>query len=248
MPVTKLPYLIEEICAAVEIYYMGRTGGHYLKTAYILCDDYTELTAKLFLLVDNRRWSDKKNVGPYTNCATPTCGRRASIGNPSANQFKNYYDILNDVEAVFQTKRAADLPSVKAIHSRMLDRRKRRNDFFHSTNLLDLSIAQRGVFEAFCDLFTYGELLFGPQWQANVESSRNLDTMRILLLIEKENIRNPTLMDKAMHIIQKERRNKTSTAKNGVHITEYPEDLHLRLSISNGSNILRDKLKLLLAP
>lgn len=247
MSITKLPYLIEEICAAVEIYYSGRTGQHYLKTAYILCDDYTELTGKLFLLINNPRWSDKKTIGPHKNCATPLCGRQPSIDNPITEHFKNYHDILKDVEAVFEKKRDPILPYIKDIHVRMKERRKRRNDFFHSTNLLDLSIAQRGVFEAFCDLFSYGELLFGPQWQAHVESSRNLDTMRILLLIEKANISNPTLMDKAMRIIQKEKRNKTNTAKIGVHITEFPEDFHLRISVSNGSNILRDKLKALLS-
>lgn len=226
MSAVKLPYLIEEICAAVEIYYTGRSGGQYLKTSFILCDDYTELTAKLFLLTDSTTWSDKKADG----------------------HFKNYHAVLGDVDGVL-TPRLADpieVTFLRDIHARMKDRRDRRNDFFHSTHLLDLSIAQRGVVEAFCDLFTYGELLFRDDWRRNIISSRNLDTMRILLRLEKENLGRPTIWGQAMEIIRDFPRNKSNAARKGVHLTEYPEDLHLRLCITHGSNILRDQLKALL--
>jgi hypothetical protein len=33
----KLPYLVQEINAAMEVYLSGRTGQHYNRTAYILC-------------------------------------------------------------------------------------------------------------------------------------------------------------------------------------------------------------------
>ncbi len=226
MSAAKLPYLIDEICAAVEIYFTGRTGEQYLKTAFILCDDYTELTAKLFLLVDNPRWSDRKANG----------------------HFKNYHDVVSDVEGVFTAKRAAELAAAQSIHGNMKTRRQRRNDFFHSATLLDLSIARRGVVEAFCDLFAYGELLFPTDWQRHVDSSRNLDTMRILLLIEKTSFSDPTIWGKAAAIFRDCPRNKSKAARKGVHMTEYPEDFHLRLCVAYGSNILRDKLKALLPP
>lgn len=57
----QLTYLMDEVCAGVEIYYTGRAGGQYLKTAFILCDDYTELTSKLFLLMDDANWPDKED-------------------------------------------------------------------------------------------------------------------------------------------------------------------------------------------
>lgn len=224
MSAAKLPYLIDEICAAVEIYFTGRTGGHYLKTAFILCDDYTELTAKLFLLTDNAGWSDKN----------------------ANRQFKNYYDVLRDVENVLSAKRAADLAFAQDIHARMKDRRSRRNDFFHSTHLLDLSATQRTVVEAFCDLFIYGKLLFGDDWRRHVDSSRNLDTMRVLLLIEKASCSDPIIWTKAAGILRECPRNKTNAARKGVHMTEYPEDFHLRLCVIYGSNILRDELNALL--
>lgn len=224
MSAAKLPYLIDEICAAVEIYFTGRTGEQYLKTAFILCDDYTELTAKLFLLVDDPAWSDRKANG----------------------NFKNYHDVLTDVEVVFTTKRAAELAAAQNLQGNMKTRRQRRNDFFHSTTLLDLSIARRGVVEAFCDLFAYGEMLFGADWQRHVDSSRNLDTMRILLLIEKTSFSDPTIWGKAASIFREWPRNKPNAARKGVHLTEYPEDFHLRLCVAYGSNILRDKLKALL--
>jgi len=220
----KLPYLVDEICAAVEIYFTGRTGGQYLRTAFILCDDYTELTAKLFLLADNAAWSDKKPNG----------------------RFKHYHDVLSDVEGVFSAKRPTELATAQGIHRNMNNRRRRRNDFFHSTHLLDLSTCQRAVVEAFCDLFAYGELLFPTDWQRQVDWSRNLDTMRILLLIEKASFSDPTIWTKAAAVFREWPRNKPNAARKGVHITEYPEDFHLRLCVTHGSNILRDKLKALL--
>lgn len=224
MNAAKLPYLIDEICAAVEIYFTGRTGGHYLKTAFILCDDYTELTAKLFLLTDNAHWTDRKANG----------------------HFKNYPDVLGDVEGVFSAKRTAELAITQGIHGNLKNRRERRNDFFHSTHLLDLSASQRAVVEAFCDLFAYGELLFPSDWQRHVNSSRNLDTMRILLLIERASFSDPTIWGKAASVFREWPRNKPNAARKGVHMTEYPEDFHLRLCVTYGSNILRDKLKALL--
>jgi len=224
MSAEKLPYLIDEICAAVEIYFTGRSGGQYLKTSFILCDDYTELISKLFLLTSNRQWKETKANG----------------------HFKNYQDVLGDVLAVFEAKRPADLQVVQGIQVRMQDRHTRRNEFFHSTHLLDLNVGYRIVVEAFCDLFAYGELLFGINWQKHVNSSRNLDTMRILLLIEKESFRDPTIWQKVQVILRDWPRNKSNAARKGVHLTEYPEDFHLRLCVTHGSNLLRDKLKAIL--
>lgn len=224
MSAAKLPYLVDEICAAVEIYFTGRTGEQYLKTAFILCDDYTELTAKLFLLGHNTGWSETKPSGA----------------------FKNYHDVLAEVEGVFTANRPADLITAQDLHVRMKNRRRRRNDFFHSTTLLDLGIARRGVVEAFCDLFAYGELLFGPDWQRHVDSSRNLDTMRVLLLIEKASFSDPSIWTSATAIFREFPRNKPNAARKGVHMTEYPEDFHLRICVTYGSNMLRDKLKALL--
>src|SRR5687768_13045001 len=104
---SQLTYLMDEICAGVEIYYTGRQGGQYLKTAFILCDDYTELTSKLFLLTRDRNWSDTRADG----------------------RFKNYHNIQNDVQAQFAIG-TAELAQVQALHINMKLRRDRRNDFF----------------------------------------------------------------------------------------------------------------------
>src|SRR5689334_4572927 len=101
----QLTYLIDEIGAGLEIYYTGRQGGQYLKTAFILCDDYTELTSKLFLLIDNPSWSDTKTNG----------------------HFKNYYDIQQDVQNVITRIGRVDIAKVKALHNNMKIRRDRRN-------------------------------------------------------------------------------------------------------------------------
>lgn len=121
-----LTYLMDELCAGVEIYYTGRTGGQYLKTAFILCDDHSELVSKLFLLTDNPQWTDKK---------------------PN-NQFKNYHDVMQDVQAVVTAKMAVYLQKVNDLQEAMTNRHKRRNDFFHSAGLLDLSVTSRNCVEA----------------------------------------------------------------------------------------------------
>ncbi len=221
----QLTYLLDEICAGIEIYYTGRTGGQYLKTAFILCDDYNELTSKLFLLTDDRTWSDTKSKG----------------------RFKNYHDIQSDVKAVFRARRASELKLVERIHNDMATRRTRRNDFFHSTHLLDLSVTQRICVEAFCDLLDYGKLLFGENWTTELCSARNMETMSILLLLEKKSFGDPAITPKVNEILARWPRNTISAPpKKGVHVTSHPEDLHLRLCVVGGGQDLKEKLKTLL--
>jgi hypothetical protein len=218
----ELPYLLDEICSGVEIYFTGRTGGQYLKTAFILCDDYTELTAKLFLLTLNKNWQDTKPSGG----------------------FKNYHDVQRDVEAVFRPE--PDRALLSLLQSNMKARRDRRNDFFHSTHLLDLSVTRRMCVEAFCDLFSYGELLFASDWQRCVTETSNLETLVILLKLEKKGFSDPSISAKVEAIIKNWPRNLANAARKGVHLTVHPEDMHLRLTVIHGHKELRDKLAALL--
>lgn len=221
----QLTYLLDEICAGVEIYYTGRTGGQYLKTAFILCDDYTELTSKLFLLTDDTAWSDTK----------------------SNSRFKNFHDIQKDVQKVFKLKKLSAFEQIEKLHAEMAKRRVRRNDFFHSTHLLDLSVTQRICVEAFCDLLEYGKLLFGEIWTTELCSARNMETMGILLLLERKSFSDPSVTPKVNDILAKWPRNIVATpSKKGVHITSHPEDLHLRLCVVSGGQDLKEKLKTLL--
>jgi hypothetical protein len=219
-----LTYLMDELCAGVEIYYTGRSGGQYLKTAFILCDDYSELVSKLFLLTDNPHWQDTKADGHW----------------------KSYHDVQNDVSDVFTAKRAADLPMLTPLQANMQARRDRRNDFFHSTDLLDLNVNHRMCVEAFCDLFSYGELLLGADWQTCVPQTRNLETLVILLKLEKKSFSNPAVWPKVDAIIKNWPRNLANAARKGVHLTVHPEDMHLRLTVTHGHKELRDKLAALL--
>jgi hypothetical protein len=177
---SKLIYLVDEIRAALEIYYSGRTGGQYWRTAFILCDDYTELVSKLFLLTDNPNWSDTR---------------------PNDSRFKNYHEIQADVRGVFAAKRPVDLPRVQELHDRVKDRRDRRNDFFHSTHLLDLSVTSRNCVEAFCDLLGYGELLFGASWQREISDCHDFETLGVLLRLEKLSFSDATIWPKVCRIL-----------------------------------------------
>ena len=223
-----LPYLMEEICSGIEIYYTGRRGGQYLKTAFILCDDYTELTSKLFLLDDNPNWSDTKTNG----------------------RFKNYRDILQDVRNVIQTNRPADIPTLQRLQMAMQNRRTRRNDFFHSTNLLDLSVTPRICVESFCDLLDYGELLFGQSWLDAMNDTRNLDTFATLLRLEKKSFSDPSITSKVDNIFAEQQcanwRWVKPKAPQGIQLVQNGEDMHLRVSVIFGGQDLAKKLKNLL--
>ena len=218
---SQLTYLMDEICAGVEIYYTGRQGGQYLKTAFILCDDYTELTSKLFLLKRNQNWSDTRPNG----------------------RFKNYHDIKNDVQAEFATG-TAELAQVQALHTNMKSRRDRRNDFFHSTHLLDLSVTPRNCVESFLELLDYGKLLFASDWTTELRASRNLDSLEIFLRLEQKSFSDPSIMYRVNDILRDWRCNVQTLprGRKGVHVAMHPEDLHLRLCIIHGGQELRDRL------
>lgn len=221
-----LTYLMDELCAGVEIYYTGRTGGQYLKTAFILCDDYTELVSKFFLITDNCSWTDTKPNG----------------------HFKNYHDVMRDVESVVSSKIPAQLPRVKELQAAMTKRRDRRNDFFHSTKLLDLSVTPRNCVEALCNLLEYGEILFGADWSAVSHTTRNLATLEVMLQLEERAFSDPSITPKMNKILQDWPRNIQNNKKKGAHVAEYPEDLHFRLCVTCGGKDLRDKLKALIKP
>lgn len=55
---SQLTYLMREIGAGVEIFYSSKTTGQFIKSAFVLCDNYTELLSKLFLIEDDPTWSD----------------------------------------------------------------------------------------------------------------------------------------------------------------------------------------------
>ncbi len=133
----KLPYLIAEINAALEVYLSGRTGQQYNRTAFILCDDCAELASKLFLLTSKPGWRDTNTNG----------------------SFKRFKDITAEVREVLQTKQPQDCNIAKTLLTRIEERRFRRNDSFHSTHLLDLNFHAHDCVEAFCDILDYGKRL-----------------------------------------------------------------------------------------
>lgn len=216
-------HLAEEICAGAEIYYTGRTGGQYFKTSFILCDDYTELSSKLFLIQSDSNWSDRKGNG----------------------QWKSYKYILADTLNECKLQKPTTVQRVTEIHAEMLARRGRRNEFFHSANLLDLSISFRACIEAYCDLFEYCELLFGD-WGRAAASVRNLETLMILFKLDRRALSDPSVSGQVNDVVGEWARNQSSKKVTGVQEARFPEDLHLRMCVINGSTELRDRLQVIL--
>jgi hypothetical protein len=219
----KLPYLIAEINAALEVYLTGRTGQQYNRTAFILCDDGAELASKLFLITDTAAWSDTKN-----------------------GRFKNFKDVTKEVRGVFLAKRAADHPAIDALLSRIEARRDRRNEFFHSTHLLDLNFHARDCVEAFCDLLDYGKLLFPGEWDDAVTATGSMETCEAVIRIDKKTYSDPSVGPKLNDLLGHWPRNGPSPKKKGCEVAHHAEDIHLRLAIRNGGKALRDRLRALL--
>ena len=221
---SKLPYLVAEINAALEVYLSGRTGQQYNRTAFILCDDCAELANKLFLLTFNPAWSDTK----------------------APNRFKNFRDVSGEVRAVFRAKRAGDHAVADVLLKRIEARRNRRNEFFHSTNLLDLNFHARDCVEAFCDLLDYGKLLFPIEWNTEVAAAGNMETCEALIRLDRKTWGDPSVAPRVNDILAKWPRNGPTPKTKGCEVAHFAEDMHLRLAIRNGGNALRDKLRALL--
>lgn len=221
---SKLPYLVAEINAALEVYLTGRTGQQYNRTAFILCDDSAELASKLFLLTDSSTWSDTK----------------------ANRHFKRFKEVTAEVRAVFLAKRAADHPAIDALLNRIEARRDRRNDFFHSTHLLDLNFHARDCVEAFCDLLDFGKLLFPTDWGSAVTAAGNMETCETVVRIDKKTYGDPSVGPKMNAILGHLPRVGPQPKKKGCEVAHHAEDMHLRLAIRNGGKDLRDKLRALL--
>ena len=220
----KLPYLIAEINAALEIYLSGRTGQQYNRTSFILCDDAAELASKLFLIVDTPTWRDVKSNG----------------------YFKNFTDITKEVRRVITAKRSADHDAIDTLLTRIENRRTRRNAFFHSTSLLDLNFHPHDCIGAFCDLIDYGKLLFPADWDDAVALAGNMETCEAIIRLDKKGYVDPSILSKVNAILGGWPRLGPSPKKKGCEVAHHAEDMHLRLAIRNGGKDLRDRLRVLL--
>lgn len=224
---SKLPNLMDDICGVLAFYFSGRSGGQSSKTAFILCDDYVELLSKLFLIEDSPEWSENKNGG----------------------RFKNFHDVLTDVEILIGNSSPNDLARLKDLTTVFHDRRVRRNDFFHSAYLLDLNINPRGCVEALSDLLSYGLLLFRDHWKLGVRARPRMSAFDILIKLERLSSDDPTIWSDVDVILKSwPRRNKekNSIKKIGTQYAEHPDDLHLRMCVDCDGKDLAVALQTLL--
>ena len=212
---SKLRSLVAEVDAALDIYLAGRTGQQFNKVAFILADDCCELASKLFLITRNVGWSDAQANGRFKAFKTVTAEVRAAL--------------------------AAAAPILARIEAR----RDRRNGFFHSAHLLDLTLQSHDVNEALRDLLDYGALLFGAEWAAEVKATGNLETADVLLRLDCISYADPRVAPKVRAVFAGRKRVEQQKAK-GCEVTHHPEDHHLRLAIRNGGKELRDQLAALL--
>jgi hypothetical protein len=211
----KLRHLVAEVDAALDIYLAGRTGQQFNKVAFILADDCCELASKLFLIMSNPGWSDESSPG----------------------RFKGFKKVTGEVRA--------SLPAAAPIIARIEARRERRNGFFHSAHLLDLTLQSHDVNDALRDVLDYGAMLFGTAWAEEVKGTGNMETAEVLLRLDCATRADPRIALKVTDVFAKRKRTEKQKAK-GCEVTHHPEDHHLRLAIRNGGKELRDQLAALL--
>jgi hypothetical protein len=220
---TELRHLTEEIAAGLQVYVAGRSGS-LLKTAFVLCDDYTELTSKMYLVQNVSGWSDLRDPS-----------------NPRS--FKGYSAVLSDLRSAASNRSADDQSSIVGFHERMQARRARRNVFFHSTTLLDLSVTKRDTVEALVDLLDYGQLLFGNEWRRAVYATPSMEILDALLRADLKSVTDHSVFAKVNATISSMERNRSDRSRKGVHLAVFPEDLHLLLAVRWGGDAFRDKLR-----
>jgi hypothetical protein len=218
---TTLRHLAEEICVGLQIYVAGRRGPH-LKTAFVLCDDYTELATKMYLIRTDKTWKDEHN-----------------------GRFKGYRRVLDDLQSQVSQHRQGDAATIEAIHGRMKARRDRRNVFFHSTTLLDLSVTPRDTAEALVDLLDYCELLFSD-WPTTVPSVADLEALSLLVRLDAAMSRDGTLFARVSELFENLPRNRRVSKQKGTQLAVFPEDLHALLSVRWGGDSLKESLRHLL--
>ncbi len=223
-----LQYLMPEIENGLEILFTGKSAGQYWKTAFVLCDNYTELTTKLFLSTKTAGWTDLKPNG----------------------KFKSYHDILNDIAGSAPVAgNAATLAAVQALQLDLRARRDQRNDFFHSANLLKLNVHLLDTLKAFCGLLDYGNHLFGADWDTAINGRPSLCNLVLLVRVEHKALTaDYTVQHKLEDIFRKWGRikDKATVPTKGAYLTEFPEDVHRRMVIINGGPKLAAELQKLL--
>jgi hypothetical protein len=137
------------------------------------------------------------------------------------------------------------LPAATKVQ-RIEERRIRRNGFFHSEDLLDLTLHNHAVNEALADVLDYGALLFGKDWDDEIASTGNMETSIALLRLDCRARSDQSIGSKTGKVLKSEPRKGEKPTKNGCQVTHWPDDHHLILTLRNGGKDLRDRLRALL--
>jgi hypothetical protein len=228
---TRLRHLVREVAASLEIYLAGRTGQQFNRTAFVLADDCAELASKLFLISIDPKWSDYKDNG----------------------NFKRFNDVTAEIRSRFNTMRPKDVQAITDLTSHIESRRKRRNDFFHSAKLLDLTLYPRDCVDAFCDLIDYCALLFPPNpgkpaegWAVHAAAESDFETCEAILRLDHKAFADPTVTEKLNDILRKLPRSGGPAERQGCSVARFPADFYLRLAIRHGGKELRDRVRTLI--
>lgn len=149
--------LADLIETANEIYLINPSRN--VRSAYIQIDDLCELTMKSYLQIAVSGWSPNK----------------------SNNQFKNFWDITREIRAQHPSN-----PVIDELMSRIEERRKNRNHFFHDQNQSGLTVHNDHCLRAFCDLYELMDNLFPGAMAQNATPTLRAQVAAIKVLKDCE--------------------------------------------------------------
>lgn len=134
-------------------------------------------------------------------------------------------------------------PETGTLVDRFTERHERRNGFFHSTGLLDLTLKKHSVDEALVDLCDYCGLLFGDLWRAEVRAMASMETAEALVRLDWAARGDAHLRERIIEVLAAApRRTKPSQKKKGCETVSHPSDQHLIMAVRLGGADLRGKL------
>lgn len=210
---SKLRALVEEVDAALEIHIAARTDTRFNRTVFILADDCAELASKLFLIRRDPAWSDTRPDG----------------------RFKTFRNVTGEVRAA--------RPDTTAFLANIEERRDRRNGFFHSAQLLDLTLGNHRVDHALVDLLDYCDTLFGADWRAEAAATAAMETAAALVRLDFATRANPVLQHRVRDVLASVPRHGAPTkATKGCAVVVHPADQQVAIAVRMGGKALRDQL------
>jgi len=215
----RLDDLLEEISNAAGIYLTDPRSN--LKPFFLLLDDYVELASKLYLLTNIPKWKDTDN----------------------SNHFKNFHTVTSEVQAHINQQHPAHAQRVRELCEEFSDRRRQRNGFFHSADLLALNTSERACLQAFDELVEYVEIIFGTECRRRIAANQRVAVLFALVRAKRKALFDGAIEKALRDIFCDFPINQPKPSKKGMQVVEFPTPLHERACLWHNATTIYQRLR-----